>query len=107
MQSNGKLKRVSRVEDLPDAVVKCRAFGHGWDDPVILPDRYLKDGTYSGRLELRCDCGTVRPENVNSSGQTWGRHYYYPDFYSFSASKEDFRAEWVRRHMMKQKVSAE
>lgn len=100
MSLNGQPKRARSLEELSDAALKCHSWGHGWD-PVSLPDYQFKDGTPSGRIENRCDCGTVRPENVNSGGTTWARSYRYPVDYTFTASKEEYRAEWVRREKVR------
>jgi hypothetical protein len=104
MNLNGEPKRARSLEELPDAALKCHAFGHGWE-PMILPDYQFKDGTSSGRVENRCDCGTVRPENVNSDGTSWARSYRYPIDYSFSASKDEYRAEWIRRERVKKTLA--
>lgn len=91
-----KPKRVRSLEDLPIAALLCHLSGHRWD-PAILPDRQFSDGTVYGRIENRCSCGTVRTDNVDSSGALWGRSYNYVDYYPFSASKEEYRVEWLRR----------
>lgn len=72
--------QVSRIDtSLDDTFVKCRSYGHGWDEfaPVDM-DRPV----YGWRLSLRCvRCATERHDNIDFKGQVMGRYYRYPDGY--------------------------
>lgn len=91
-------KRAQTLKDLSDQAVFCHAFGHGWDDPP-LTDHVFNDGVKTGRVQPKCDCGTVRSEYVTEAGDIWGRSYDWPDFYHTleSVTRKEYKAEWFRR----------
>lgn len=64
-----------------------------------MTDHFFADGMKTGRVEPKCDCGTVRREYVTAAGVVWGRSYDWPDFYHTheAVTKQEYRAEWFRR----------
>ena len=89
-----------RIEDLPTEYLKCRVYGHSWDQiPEILGDPGYRRmfGWYD---VLRCtSCRSERYDGVNALGDIGSRSYKYPEGYllSFSLSKAEARREYLLR----------
>jgi|SRR5215831_6997076 len=65
---------------IDDSFVRCRSYGHAWDEFAPID---LDAPTYGWRLSLRClRCGTERHDNLDFKGKLMGRRYIYPQGYS-------------------------
>lgn len=91
---------VSR-EELRDAYLQCRTWGHGWSETVRSD---LQKPDYGWRLTLRCErCTCERHDIIDPvSGDLIpnGRRYFHPDGYELDEkfSRSEFRQEWARRN---------
>ena len=101
--------KTHRLEDLPDHFLRCRVYGHSWDQiPAILGDPdYMR--LFRWYDVLRCvHCGCERYDGVNNNGTVGQRSYRYPDGYqtSFPLSRADARIEYLDRTRMVERPRA-
>lgn len=81
--------------------VRCRTYGHGWDEfsPMRRPAKF------GDRLSLRCvRCGAERHDIVSwIDGALLQREYVYPEGYAIAErhSRADFRAALVNRRRVR------
>lgn len=81
--------------------LKCRSWGHEWEDFRPLQKR----SGWGELLSLRCvRCGTERFDTIDSNGDISKRQYVYPEGYKVIGMKQgvrltarDLRKEVVRR----------
>jgi hypothetical protein len=77
---------VRTVYDLPNRYLKCRGFGHRWDEfvPVGMPAP-----SFGFRYALRCDsCTTERYDIIDATGGVADRQYAYPDDYKLDVATD-------------------
>lgn len=91
----------TRLHRVQDDYLKCRSWGHMWDDYRPLGrDR----GDYV--LTLRCDrCATERVDTLDSAGDVIRRNYEYPEDYKISGyiSGDRATAPELRRELLTRK----
>lgn len=81
----------------PTNYLKCRTFGHQWDEFVPVGKRGPEFGF---RFSLLCiTCGMERHDIVNSWGRLLTREYVQPEDYQldFSLTRDDARVEYEKR----------
>lgn len=88
------------LNDLPDHFLRCRSYGHSWEQiPITLANpEYVK--LFHWYDVLRCViCGTERYDGINELGQVGNRSYNYPHGYplSFTLSRSEARREMMFR----------
>lgn len=88
---------MSTLTDLQLAFVRCRTYGHSWDEytPLTRPSR-----VFNWQTHLRCTrCQTQRHDSYNARGEVEQREYVYPDGYSLAEkmTRAEFRLELRRR----------
>lgn len=98
--SSSTLVRTDRLEDLPDHFLRCRVYGHAWDQipPTLADPEYQK--LFAWYDVLRCiSCATERYDGIVLGGRVDNRSYKYPDGYavSFTLTRAAARAEYMRR----------
>lgn len=77
------------VTDLPLEFLRCRAFGHRWEEFVPVGKRKPEFGF---RFSLLCTtCGAERHDVVDTNGYVAAREYQYPDGYQLDTPTD--RAE--------------
>lgn len=86
------------VRRLRTEYVKCRSWGHEWDDFIPIGRRR----SWGITISLRCDrCTTERHDTIDQIGNLSKRQYVYPEGYKLSAiekpTAEALRLEVVRR----------
>jgi hypothetical protein len=71
---------VARIDTpLDDTYVRCRSYGHAWDEFAPID---LHAPLYGWRLSLRClRCQTERHDNLDFKGRVMSRRYLYADGY--------------------------
>jgi hypothetical protein len=82
-----RLKIVDRLtgEDLTAAVVRCRTYGHAWDE---FNPTGMDASDYGWRLSLRCvRCTTERHDVIDTIGNLATRQYIYPEGYDTSTGE--------------------
>jgi hypothetical protein len=90
--------RGADVED--NAFVRCRSYGHAWDEYYPID---MAAPSFGWRLSLRCmRCATERHDNYDFKGRVMNRRYIYPEGYQTpkgeeKPSKEFFREELFTR----------
>lgn len=65
-------------------LIRCRIFGHAWDEVSIgaVTDDYVSPVGYREVLALKCmRCGTARIDSWNRWGGLGGRRYIYDEDY--------------------------
>ena len=93
--------KTHKLEDLPTPFLKCRVFGHAWDE-------YIPAGSpkpsFGWLLASICvSCGTERRDIVGVGGMVVSREYRYPAGYSLSfaltrgEAREEYRSRSDRR----------
>lgn len=94
-----------QYKELKLSFLKCRTYGHEWDDVSGLPGNRTVEYLRGIRITLRCArCATIRHEVWSSvTGECMARYYTYPDGYSTTrwdgkgTIKEAFRRELLAR----------
>ena len=95
-----------RIQDLPMRFLKCRAFGHDWDDP---PPLSVSEATRAGyingvRFRFRCASCTGHKEVVMTyGGKLILTRYIPPKGYrvvGLGSSRQPFRLEYLERKGM-------
>lgn len=86
-------KRSPESVDSEQSMVRCRTYGHAWDE--FYPDD-LGPPMFGWRLSLRCvRCATERHDTIDHIGQVGSRRYIYPDGYQTTRdealTKEEYR----------------
>lgn len=72
------------VNDLPLEFLKCRAFGHRWEEFVPVGKRKAEFGF---RFSLLCTtCGTERHDLLDTNGFVASREYVYSDGYKLDTA---------------------
>jgi hypothetical protein len=72
-------RRVSPTAGLGLDQVRCRSYGHSWDEFFPID---LNPPLYGWRLSLRCTrCATERHDNIDFKGQVMSRRYIYQEGY--------------------------
>lgn len=92
-----KAAKTHDLEDLPTPFLKCRVFGHSWDEYIPAGAR---KPSFGWRLSSICvSCGTERRDIIGAAGQVVSREYIYPDGYqcSFKLPRADARQAYKRR----------
>lgn len=96
------IKRSHSIQELKDAHLHCRVFGHGWDSAHDAP--IIQTVNDSGRkiwtVTVACSCETTRTDELDQGTLEVDRRVYdYPDGYltSFILDRTDARREWVAR----------
>jgi hypothetical protein len=92
-------RRNSRVidaetgEDITPAVIRCRTYGHAWDEFSPID---LGPPEFGWRLSLRCTrCLTERHDTIDLNGGVAVRRYIHPEGYSDVLGEEKMtRAEY-------------
>lgn len=94
------------VRDLEAAYLKCRSFGHAWDDVTgTIPPHNITYLTGS-RITLRCISCTTEREDIlsTSTGDLIQRVYTYPMNYKMVGMEfsglhgmKNFKVEYLRR----------
>lgn len=88
---------VASIEDLADEMLKCKLFGHAWDDFVSM----LRPAKFGARVSVRCvRCTTERHDIVSwIDGGLLSREYRYPEGYHLSERhhRNEFRLAYVQR----------
>lgn len=88
------------LNELNDDFLKCRTYGHSWDQiPSTLADPEYQR-MYAWYDILRCvTCGTERYDGVLPSGEVDTRAYKYPDGYivNFALTRSESRVENMLR----------
>lgn len=70
------------LDDLPTDFLKCRTFGHAWEEYVPVG---MRKPTFGFRYSLLCaSCGTERHDLIDTNGGLVQREYRYPDGYRLS-----------------------
>lgn len=95
------------VENLHDAFLRCRTFGHAWSE--FDPEGGVDWHRDHWRITLRCDhCRTERYDVLDWRGDVLTRNYWYPDGYKQAGlpRRADFRMELYRRKNPRRKLSA-
>jgi hypothetical protein len=90
---------VGRLAKLNDEFVKCRSWGHEWDDFMPLRRR----AAWGTLLSLRCTrCGAERHDTIDAQGEISAREYKYPDGYKTAGSMRGDRvtAAELRREVL-------
>jgi hypothetical protein len=105
--SSSSQERTDRVEDLPDQYLRCRTFGHAWEEiPTTLADpAYMQ--LWRWYMTARCtSCATERYEGIANDGSIGQRSYKYPDRYSlsFTLKRADARLEYLGRTRVDENV---
>lgn len=105
--SSSTKQRTDDIGDLPDQFLKCRTFGHSWDEiPETLADEaYMQ--LFRWYMVARCvSCGTERYEGIQADGRVGQRSYKYPDRYSlsFTLKRQDARLEYLTRTRVSERV---
>jgi|SRR5215467_4339190 len=78
------MSRITTAMD--DAYVRCRSYGHAWDEFVPID---LDPPVYGWRLSLRCiRCTMERHDNLAFSGALMARRYIPPTGYSSGRGEE-------------------
>lgn len=78
---------MSDLATTPPSYIRCRTFGHAWDDVNPTDDEaedfdLLYSGTNHSLLVANCTrCGNHRSDVVNSTGSLVNRRYTYPEGY--------------------------
>ena len=93
--------RIVTIDDLPVPFLRCRAFGHKWDEFLPVGKRKAEWGF---RLSLLCvSCGTERHDLINATGSVGGREYVYPEGYQLDqkASRDEIRLLYERKRKVK------
>ena len=85
------------LTDLQTEFVKCRTWGHSWDEftPLTRPNR-----VFSWQSHLRCTrCATERHDSFTAIGDLAQREYKYPEGYALAEklTRVQFRLELRRR----------
>lgn len=92
------------ITDLPTHYLKCRTFGHAWEEFVPVGMRAPQFGF---RFSLLCtSCASERHDLVNTQGQLLQREYRYQAGYElgFSLPRDEARLEFERRTDRKRAV---
>ena len=77
--SRPRLRTVNSVDTLPVDYLRCRAFGHAWEEFV---PRGKRKPEFGFRFSLLCtSCTTERHDLIDTLGQVVAREYVYPDGY--------------------------
>lgn len=81
------------LKTLQDTFLRCRTYGHSWDE-------WTQTGTLKkADLTLRCvRCGTGQYDDIDPSGNVERRSYEYPsDYEQARLQRPDLRVELLRR----------
>ena len=85
-------KRAPKGVDAEQAMIRCRTYGHAWDE--FYPDD-LGPPEFGWRLSLRCTrCTSQRHDTIDHIGQVGQRRYIYPDGYQLSREDTPTRTEF-------------
>lgn len=90
-------EKTDNLADLPTPYLKCRVFGHNWEEFIPIG---MSKASFGSRYSLLCtSCGTERHDLINFHGDVGQRDYRYPDGYllSFAVDKADCRLEYNAR----------
>jgi hypothetical protein len=89
-----------------DAYLRCRTYGHAWDEFAPIE---MESPWYGWRLSLRCiRCSTERHDNIAyTTGFVMGRHYIYPDDYQMVGLKDERPGKEVFREELFTKLRAQ
>lgn len=96
----------TEVRALENAYLKCRSFGHAWDDVTGNVDPHNITYLTGSRITLRCiSCTTEREDIVSTTtGDLIQRIYTYPERYKLIGSEfsgmhgmKNFKVEYIRR----------
>lgn len=90
---------MGRLSRLDDEYVKCRSWGHEWDDFMPLRRR----AGWGTLLSLRCSrCGTERHDTIDAQGDLSAREYKYPENYKAAGTRQGDRitAAELRREVL-------
>lgn len=93
--------KTHRIEDLSTEFLRCRAYGHSWDQiPSSLAAVPLDRRMFFWYDVLRCVvCGTERYDGVDINGQVQNRSYNYPHGYQTSFT---LTRSWARKELLMQ-----
>lgn len=83
--------------DLPTDLLKCRTFGHSWDE--FVPGG-MRTPQFGFRFSLICtSCRSERHDLINQAGTLLQREYRYAAGYQlgFALSRDEARIEYERR----------
>jgi hypothetical protein len=76
-------------------MIKCRTYGHGWEEADIPWETPLGNRVWRYRLSLRCvRCDTVRHDLIDALGDVVQRDYRYHDEYKYAYDELPTRAEF-------------
>lgn len=98
---------MAELTDLQLAFVKCRTYGHSWDEftPLARPNR-----VFSWQTHLRCTrCTTERHDSYDTLGEVVQREYKYVEGYALAEklTRAQFRLELRRRARSRNRAVAE
>jgi hypothetical protein len=76
-------------------MIKCRTYGHGWEEVDIPWEVPLVDRVWRFRLSLQCTrCQTVRHDLIDVHGDVIRRDYRYLDEYRYAYDDLPTRSEF-------------
>lgn len=80
MARNKKIRSVVTVDSLPVEFLRCRAFGHAWEEFVPVG---MRKPPFGFRFSLLCtSCETERHDLIDAAGNVASREYrYMPDYH--------------------------
>lgn len=90
---------VGRLAKVDEEYVRCRSWGHQWDDFQPLRRR----AAWGTLLSLRCErCSTQRHDTIDSRGEVSSRQYVYPEGYEVAGLSRGDRitAPELRREIL-------
>lgn len=85
------------IGKLPTNLLRCRTFGHLWEEFVPVG---VRRPSFGFRYALLCtSCGTERFDIIATTGDVVHRKYYYADGYKLDlpATRDECRVEYKRR----------
>jgi hypothetical protein len=90
--------------DLEDAYLKCRVFGHNWDDNPNAEFSPALWRTSAGAVALRCErCTMERYDYIGKDMQVASRRYKAPKGYS-KMSHDDGARPTLRRELFRRSL---
>jgi len=89
-------------DDLTAAVVRCRTYGHAWDEFAPVG---MDDPAYGWRLSLRCiRCTTERHDVIDTIGAVSERRYIHPDGYDLATGTDHRLTRPEYRQMLYERI---
>lgn len=93
---------INHWTDLSTDHLKCRAFGHRWEEFIPVG---MGKPEFGFRFSLLCTrCGTERHDLIDQLGQVAHRAYHYADEYELGTLEKPTRED-IRLHLHERKRS--